>query len=306
MLLLWTALWITTGRLAAAAPSTPPTYGHAYHTPGQGYEYSWAVQDDASYNEYRHQESSVDDVVNGFYQVLLPDGRLQTVKYTVEGDSGFVADVTYELRRPFGAYPTPPSGAFKGRDRYVQYGGYVESTTAPPETYPQFYYGPSESSEDYAAYYPVLNYYVPYDPSSTEAPATEAPWFDDITAAQLSAARVSATGSEEASEEASAESSTEVSAQVSAEIPAEVDGDYGMPLYRIDFYSARAKSGLGLTTPEPYGAAEELDAGVVYIKPASDLAVPDQLGTYDVDHRKAAARHPSNSDYQAPASILHI
>ena len=31
MLLLWTALWITTGRLAAAAPSTPPTYGHAYH-----------------------------------------------------------------------------------------------------------------------------------------------------------------------------------------------------------------------------------------------------------------------------------
>ena len=56
--------------------------------------------------------------------------------------------------------------------------------------YSQFYYGPSESSEDYAAYYPVLNYYVPYDPSSTEAPATEAPWFDDITAAQLSAARV--------------------------------------------------------------------------------------------------------------------
>ena len=25
----------------------------------------------------------------------------------------------------------------QGRDRYVQYGGYVESTTAPPETYPQ-------------------------------------------------------------------------------------------------------------------------------------------------------------------------
>ena len=39
--------------------------------------------------------------------------KQKTVKYTVEGDSGFVADVTYELRRPFGAYPTPPSGAFK-------------------------------------------------------------------------------------------------------------------------------------------------------------------------------------------------
>lgn len=41
--------------------------------------------------------------VLGGYKVLLPDGRLMTVEYTVEGDSGFVPKISFESNaNPFG------------------------------------------------------------------------------------------------------------------------------------------------------------------------------------------------------------
>ncbi|KAK3849886.1 hypothetical protein Pcinc_043379 [Petrolisthes cinctipes] len=36
------------------------------------------------------------DDTKGTYSVHLPDGRLQTVNYFVNGDSGFVAEVNYD------------------------------------------------------------------------------------------------------------------------------------------------------------------------------------------------------------------
>lgn len=41
--------------------------------------------------------------VVGSYKVLHPDGRLMTVEYTVEGDSGFVPVIKFEDNaNPFG------------------------------------------------------------------------------------------------------------------------------------------------------------------------------------------------------------
>ena len=57
-----------------------------------------------------------DRLTNGQFTVLLPDGRLQRVVYKVDGDSGFVADVTYERParldpppRPYVPPPPPPT-----------------------------------------------------------------------------------------------------------------------------------------------------------------------------------------------------
>ncbi|XP_042883893.1 pro-resilin-like isoform X1 [Penaeus japonicus] len=60
------------------------------------YDFEWAVKDDYSGNDFGHQESRDDDDTQGSYYVQLPDGRLQKVTYYVDGDNGYVADVTYE------------------------------------------------------------------------------------------------------------------------------------------------------------------------------------------------------------------
>ena len=95
--------------------------------------------------------------------------------------------------------------------------------------------------------------------------------------------------------------------------------DYSVPmypLYRADFYSARAKS-VKSTVTEPqqqqqtdestaagggYGVDEE---GFTYIKPSAKYSIPDKLGAgYEVNHRKATMRKPTYSDYQAPDALI--
>lgn len=58
------------------------------------YRYGYAVQDDIG-NDFNQQEQSDGDQVTGQYSVLLPDGRIQTVTYSVRPETGFVAEVTY-------------------------------------------------------------------------------------------------------------------------------------------------------------------------------------------------------------------
>ena len=73
--------------------------------PGMPYSFSWAVDEPEYGNQYGHQEESDGVVTQGEYRVLLPDGRTQIVTYSVQGDSGFQAQVTYEGEAQF-----PPAG----------------------------------------------------------------------------------------------------------------------------------------------------------------------------------------------------
>jgi hypothetical protein len=51
---------------------------------------------DADSAEFGHAEMRDGQRTDGKYYVQLPDGRLQTVTYYVDGDSGFVAKVSYD------------------------------------------------------------------------------------------------------------------------------------------------------------------------------------------------------------------
>ncbi|XP_047471410.1 cuticle protein 21-like [Penaeus chinensis] len=85
--------------VALARPDQPPAYGYAATTPAFApakYDFNYAVKDEYSGNDFDHQEARDGDNTQGSYYVQLPDGRLQKVTYTVNGDSGFVADVSYE------------------------------------------------------------------------------------------------------------------------------------------------------------------------------------------------------------------
>ncbi|KAK8384149.1 hypothetical protein O3P69_016105 [Scylla paramamosain] len=67
----------------------------SYESSEAQYNFQWAVDHDPSSNEYGHQEARDGDNTKGSYYVELPDGRVQNVAYYVNGDSGYIADVTY-------------------------------------------------------------------------------------------------------------------------------------------------------------------------------------------------------------------
>lgn len=60
----------------------------------QSHGFGWAVG--AGVSNYGHRESTDGYSTKGSYFVDLPDGRRQKVTYYVSGDSGYVAEVSYE------------------------------------------------------------------------------------------------------------------------------------------------------------------------------------------------------------------
>ena len=71
-------------------------YKPSYAETLKPYEYSYVVKDDYSGNDFEASESSDGNLVQGYYAVLLPDGRRQRVEYTADHENGYKADVSYE------------------------------------------------------------------------------------------------------------------------------------------------------------------------------------------------------------------
>ena len=100
--------------LADNTPYQPPSYKPApykqpaYEEPAK-YEYAYAVQDDYAKVDFDANEARDGYATNGGYRVVLPDGRIQTVTYTVsDAYSGYVADVSYEGEARYDEYKPAP------------------------------------------------------------------------------------------------------------------------------------------------------------------------------------------------------
>jgi hypothetical protein len=77
--------------LADELPAAPAPRGYQEepsYAPAS-YAYNWAVKDDYSKNDYGQQEERNGDVTTGSYRVALPDGRIQTVTYSVSAYGGY-------------------------------------------------------------------------------------------------------------------------------------------------------------------------------------------------------------------------
>ncbi|XP_047471385.1 pro-resilin-like [Penaeus chinensis] len=100
--------------VALARPQYTPAYGYGATTPSSApakYDFNYAVNDPPSGNDFGHQEARDGPNTQGSYFVLLPDGRLQRVTYNVNGDSGYLAEVTYEGEAQYPSTPRPYTSA---------------------------------------------------------------------------------------------------------------------------------------------------------------------------------------------------
>merc|ERR1712128_342707 len=94
-----------------AAPAYVPA---PYDEAEEPYTYTYGVADGYSKANFNAAETAdAAGVVSGSYDVALPDGRTQHVKYTSDNYNGYVADVTYDgvavypEAAPYVAAPAP-------------------------------------------------------------------------------------------------------------------------------------------------------------------------------------------------------
>ena len=85
------------------------------------YHYEYKVEDDKEYLHFgQEEEDDGKGNVHGHYYVNLPDGRLQHVKYYVNGYSGYVAEVSYDGEASHPSY----NGGHVGQEGHGGHGGH--------------------------------------------------------------------------------------------------------------------------------------------------------------------------------------
>lgn len=96
-------------------------------TPAMPHSFAWSVKDEATNNDYSHQQESDGKVTSGSYRVAMPDGRTQIVTYRAD-DNGYVAQVKYE-GEAISKYPEYRTSSSSYDNNTPSYSG-VETTTA--------------------------------------------------------------------------------------------------------------------------------------------------------------------------------
>merc|ERR1712209_359934 len=117
-------IFVASALVATAFAAGPPAYGAPApyveeKLPPQPYAYEYGVADDYSKANFKKTETQdANGVVAGSFVIALPDGRIQTTKYTADHVNGFVADDTYEGTpvyppEPAEGYGYKPAPAYK-------------------------------------------------------------------------------------------------------------------------------------------------------------------------------------------------
>ncbi|XP_040566487.1 cuticle protein 7-like [Lepeophtheirus salmonis] len=88
-----------------SAPAYKPI---VYDESPKPYAFQYGVNDEYSGANFKASETADGNIVSGSYTVALPDGRIQTVSYTVDEYSGYVADVKYEGTPVYPKYEPKP------------------------------------------------------------------------------------------------------------------------------------------------------------------------------------------------------
>ncbi|XP_037794036.1 pro-resilin-like [Penaeus monodon] len=87
-----------------------PQNGYGVPTPSSApakYDFNYAVNDPPSGNDFGHEEARDGPEHSRFLLRPPSDGRLQRVTYTVNGDSGYLAEVTYEGEAQYPLHHVP-------------------------------------------------------------------------------------------------------------------------------------------------------------------------------------------------------